>query len=158
VRVVVFSPRRDGERFTFSPLAYEPLDANFDDQVGLFGFDIDGSLFHPGDDVHLALKWRALSEPKEDYHAFAHLLADGSRVVAGHDKVPLNECFRPTAWPVGEPLRDEYVISIPRDLPPGTYSVEVGLYSYPGLERLPILGALGRDSDRVRLPSITVVE
>jgi mannosyltransferase len=158
VRVMVFSPRSDGEHFTFSPLAYEPLEANFDDQVELIGFDIDGTRLHPGDDIHLALRWRALSEPKEDYHAFAHLLADGNRVVAGHDKVPLNEYFRPTAWPVGEPLRDEYVISIPRDLPLGTYSLEVGLYSYPGLQRLPILGALGRDSDRVLLPSIMVVE
>jgi hypothetical protein len=158
VRVVVFSPRRDGERFTFSPLAYEPLEADFDDQVGLVGFDIDGSLFHPGDDIHLALKWRALREPKEDYHAFAHLLADEGRAVAGYDKVPLNEYFRPTAWPVGEPLRDEYVISIPRDLPSGRYTLEVGLYSYPGMQRLPVLGALGSDSDRVLLPSITVVE
>jgi hypothetical protein len=158
VRVVVFSPRYEGERFTFCPLAYEPLEASFDDQVELVGFDIDGTCFHPGDDIHLALKWIALSEPKEDYHAFAHLLGDGSQVVAGHDKVPLNEYFRPTAWPVGEPLRDEYVIPIPGDLPPGRYSLEVGLYSYPGLQRLPVLGAFGRDTDRVVLPSITVVD
>jgi hypothetical protein len=80
-----------------------------------------------GDDIHLALKWRALSEPEEDYHAFAHLLAEGSRAVVGHDKVPLNEYFRSTTWPVGEPLRDEHVISIPQDLPPGRYGLEVGV-------------------------------
>ncbi len=158
VRVLVFSPRYEGERFTFSPLVYESLETNFDKQVELVGFEIDGSQFHPGDDIHLALKWRALSEPKEDYHAFAHLLAEGSQAVAGHDKVPLNEYFRPTAWPVGEPLRDEYIISIPRDLPPGRYGLEVGLYSYPELERLPVLGDRGRDADRALLPPIFVVE
>ncbi|MCJ7620335.1 MAG: hypothetical protein MUP64_08985, partial [Anaerolineae bacterium] len=158
VRVVVFSPRREGERFTFSPLVYEPLETNFDNQVELVGFEIDGSQFHPGDDIHLALKWRALSEPKEDYHAFAHLLAEGSRTVAGHDKGPLNEYFRATAWPVGEPLRDEYIISIPRDLPPGRYGLEVGLYSYPELQRLPVLGYPARGADRALLPPILVVE
>ncbi|MGB9299328.1 MAG: glycosyltransferase family 39 protein [Anaerolineae bacterium] len=158
VRVLVFSPRHEGERFTFSPLAYEPLEANFDNQVELVGFEIDGRQFHPGDDIHLALKWRALSEPKEDYHAFAHLLAEGSRAVAGHDKVPLNEYFRPTVWPVGEPLRDEYIISIPRDLPPGRYGLEVGLYSYPGLQRLPVFGYPARGADRALLPPILVVE
>jgi mannosyltransferase len=158
VRVLLFSPRREGERFTFSPLAYEPLEANFDNQVELVGFDIDGGHFRPGDDIHLALKWRALSEPREDYHAFAHLLADGSRVVAGHDKVPLNEYFRPTSWPVGEPLRDEYVISVPQDAPLGSYRLEVGLYSYPGLQRLPVLGEDGRGMDRALLPPVLVIE
>jgi hypothetical protein len=158
VRVLLFSPRREGERFTFSPLSYEPLEANFDDQIELVGFDIDGSHFHPGDNIHLALKWRALSEPKEDYHAFAHLLAEGSLIVAGHDKVPLNEYFRPMSWPVGEALRDEYAIPIPQEVPPGSYRLEVGLYSYPAIERLTVMGDDARDTDRVLLPPILVVE
>ena len=156
VRVVVFSPRYEGETFTFSPLEYEPLRADFDNQVELLGFDIDGPHFSPGDDIHLALKWRAVSEPQEDYHAFVHLLRDGSQVVAGHDKVPLNPYFRPTAWRVGEPLRDEYVISIPQDLSPGMYGLEVGLYSYPELMRLPVVGDGQPDGDRVLLPPVMV--
>ena len=111
-----------------------------------------------GDDIHLTLKWRALSGREEDYHAFAHLLAEGSRAVAGHDKVPLNEYFKPTTWPVGEPLRDGYVISIPQDLPPGRHGIEVGLYSYPELQRLPVWGDDGRGTDRALLPPILVVE
>jgi hypothetical protein len=157
VRVVVFSPREDFDTFAFSPFTYQHSRANFDDQMGLVGFEIDGSHFRAGDDIHLALQWQALTPLRQDYHGFVHVLDRRGLVVAGHDKVPLNEYFRPTAWPVREPLRDEYVLSLPEDLPPGTYDVEVGLYSYPELERLPVVGTSRSERDRVLLPPITVL-
>lgn len=156
VRVLVFSPRQESATFTFAPFSYEPWRGNFDDKIELLGFNIDGKRFKPGSDIHLALQWQALTHLEEDYHAFVHVLDGGHRVVAGHDKVPLNDYFRPTAWPVGEPLRDEYVLSLPDDLPDGTYELEVGWYSYPDLERLPLVEASDAKRDRVLLPSIVV--
>jgi mannosyltransferase len=158
VRVLVFSPRQDVDNFSFAPLAYETVGANFDNLVMLVGFDIDDAKFEPGDDIHLALKWQAFTHLSQDYHAFVHVLDSGNLIVAGHDKVPLNEYFRPTAWPVGEPLRDEYVLTLPEGLPAGTYEVEAGLYSYPELERVPVVGDSQRESDRVLLPPIIVEE
>ncbi|HJX38720.1 MAG TPA: glycosyltransferase family 39 protein [Anaerolineae bacterium] len=155
VRVLLFSPRHQEEGFQFAPLTYEPLTANFDDQVELVGFDIDDASFAPGEDIHLTLQWRALSRLQRDYHSFVHLLG-GGKVVAGHDKVPLNQYFRPTAWPVGEALRDEYVLTLPADLAPGTYQVEVGLYSYPELERLPVVEGQSSQGDRVLLTPVIV--
>lgn len=154
VRVLLFSPRHQ-EGFQFAPLTYEPLTANFDGQVELVGFHIDRAVVAPGEDIHLALQWRALSGLQEDYHSFVHLLG-AEKVMCGHDKVPLNQYFRPTAWPVGEHLRDEYVLALPADLAPGTYGVEVGLYSYPQLERLPVTGGQSSPGDRVLLTSVVV--
>lgn len=156
VRVLLFSPREELETFTFVPFAYERWRANFDNRIELLGFDIDGTTFEPGSDIHLALRWRALTALDEDYHCFAHLLDGANHVVAGHDKVPLNAYFRPTAWQKGEPLRDEYVLSLPHDLPEGTYELEVGWYSYPDLERLPVVSVGGADVDRVLLPPVVV--
>ncbi|TKJ29194.1 MAG: hypothetical protein CEE40_09140 [Chloroflexi bacterium B3_Chlor] len=156
VRVLVFSARHDADTLTLTPFKYEHLRANFDNKVELLGFEIDGSQFAPGDDIHLALQWEAVTHLEQDYHAFAHLLNDRNVVVAGHDKVPLNDYFRPRAWPVGEPLRDEYVLSLPENLSSGTYELEVGLYSYPDLQRLLVVGASQRERDRVLLPPIIV--
>jgi hypothetical protein len=156
VRVLLFSPRFDDGAFVFSPLAYQPLEASFDRQLEVLGYAIDGSGFAPGDDVHVALQWRALSQPGEDYHAFVHLLDGSGALVVGHDKVPLNQYFRPSVWPVGEPLRDEYVLHLPEDLSPGTYALEIGLYSYPSLRRLYVDGGPSHGADRVLLPSIVV--
>jgi 4-amino-4-deoxy-L-arabinose transferase-like glycosyltransferase len=158
VRVMLFEPRYPEGGFKFTPFSYRPLAANFDQQVELLGFEIDDSPFTPGEDIHLALRWRALRALTEDYHSFVHLLGPGDIVVAGQDKVPLNQYFRPAAWPVGEPLRDEYVLALPRDLIAGTYHVEVGLYSYPELERLPVVGGRTTERDRVLLTSIVVEE
>ena len=156
VRVMVFYPREESGTFTFAPFRYEPMRANFDNKVELLGFEIDGWHFRPGDDIHLALQWQALTHLEKDYHSFVHLLDDGDRIAAGHDKVPLNEYFRPAAWQVGEPLRDEYLLSLPRSLSAGTYTLEVGLYSYPDLQRLPVVGAGQSQRDRVLLPPIIV--
>ena len=154
VRVLLFSPRHQ-EGFQFAPLTYEALTANFAGQVQLVGFDIDDASFAPGEDIHLALQWRALSRLQEDYHSFVHLLGAG-KVVCGQDKVPLNQYFRPTAWPVGERLRDEYALTLPADLAPGTYAVEVGLYSYPELVRLTVTEGPSSPGDRVLLASVVV--
>jgi hypothetical protein len=154
VRVLLFSPRQR-EGFQFAPLTYEPLTANFDGQVELVGFDIDRATVAAGEDIHLALQWRALSKLQEDYHSFVHLLGAG-KVACGQDKVPLNQYFRPTAWPIGELLRDEYVLTLPADVAAGTYAVEVGLYSYPDLVRLTVIEGQSSPGDRVLLPSIEV--
>ena len=156
VRVLVFYPRQEWQTFSFAPFRYEPWRANFDNKVELLGFEIDGWHFRPGDDIHLALQWQALTELEKDYHAFVHLLEDRNQVVAGHDKVPLNDYFRPTAWQVGEPLRDEYVLSLPHNLSVGTYALELGLYSYPDLQRLPLVEHEQSQRDRVLLPPIIV--
>jgi mannosyltransferase len=156
VRVLVFHPREESETFTFAPIEYEPLRANFDNKVELLGFEIDDWHFKPTGDIHLALQWQALTHLEEDYHAFVHLLDDREQVVAAHDKVPLNNYFRPKAWQVGEPLRDEYVLSLPHNLSAGTYTLELGLYSYPDLKRLTVVEADQSQRDRVLLPPIIV--
>jgi hypothetical protein len=42
-----------------------------------------------------------------------------------------------------EIVRDDYALALPRDLAPGDYKIEVGLYEYPALTRLIIKDASG---------------
>jgi hypothetical protein len=40
---------------------------------------------------------------------------------------------------VGEVVRDRHPLTLPPDLPPGTYRLRTGLYYWQTLERLPVL-------------------
>jgi hypothetical protein len=132
------------------------LRANFDNALELLAFEMDSQRFRPGDDIHLALQGKALIYLEKDYHAFVHLLDDRIQVVADHDRVSLNDYFWATDWQAGEPLRDEYLLSLPQSLSVGTYMLELGLYSFSDLQRLPVVGADQSQPDRVLLPPIIV--
>jgi hypothetical protein len=65
----------------------------------------------------------------------------------------------PYAWVPGEAVFDGRVLSLPKDLPRGTYSLEVGLYEPDGEGRLPAyLNGSRQDQDRVLLAHIELLE
>ena len=88
------------------------------------------------------------------YTGFVHLLDAGRQIVAQDDHGPLQNQYPTTQWAGGEVVEDRYVLRLPPDLPPGEYTLEIGLYdaNRPGLPRLKT--ADGRDS--VRSISLTV--
>jgi hypothetical protein len=49
--------------------------------------------------------------------------------VAGHESIPANGTAPTTAWPVNAVQLDPHRIDLPPDLPPGEYTVSVGLYN-----------------------------
>ena len=82
------------------------------------------------------------------YTGFVHLLDAGGQIVAQDDHGPLQNQYPTTQWVGGEVVEDRYVLRLPPDLPPGEYTLEIGLYdaNRPGLPRLK--AADGRDSVR----------
>jgi hypothetical protein len=60
---------------------------------------------------------------------------------------------------VGQVVQDNYALVIPKDAPPGSYAIEVGMYRLETLGRLPVRDTeTGADQgDRVLLGSIEVV-
>jgi len=121
-----------------------PLSVNFDDQLSLEGYDLSwesgGSTNGEERTAGLVLYWRALQPLPFDYTVFVHV-----RDLAGHNVVqadhqPLAPVYPPTLWPVGETIRERSVLTLPGDIPAGTYELWIGLYRLDTLERLPILG------------------
>jgi hypothetical protein len=49
-------------------------------------------------------------------------------------------------------IRDECEVVLPSEAPPGKYQVFVGMYSWPGLERLPAYASDGTETVDGRLP------
>jgi hypothetical protein len=102
--------------------------ATLANHIELLGYDLDPAHAHPGGTIHLTLYWRVLTEMETSYTVFTHLLGPDESVPAQQDNLPVNGTYPTTLWLPGEIITDPYHISLPSDLPPGDYAVEVGFY------------------------------
>jgi hypothetical protein len=107
----------------------EKVDAALDNGIVLDAYRFGSRLVKPGDTLDLQLVWRAAGGPTPDHwKVFTHLLDAGSAVVAQRDAEPGDNLRPTTSWTRGEQVQDNYGIAIPPDLPPGDYTLEIGMY------------------------------
>jgi mannosyltransferase len=109
----------------------------------------------PGSLFQVTLRWRALAAPKGSYTVFVHLLGPDGKVFAQHDSPPLNGAFPTDRWSPGEILVDRYTLTIPRQAPPGTYVIEVGMYRPDNGQRLAV-GPKPDKDNRIVIGEISV--
>jgi hypothetical protein len=125
------------------------MEANWDDKIGLLGYDLDAPTYKAGETIHLTLYYKGLSKMGTDYTVFTHLLgpynpsADGP-VWSQDDSEPCRRFYPTSSWDVGEIVIDKFTLSIPAEAPPGNYSLTLGFYQWPTLERLPVLDVAGQ--------------
>ena len=91
------------------------------------GLNLAPAELHPGDTLNLQLVWHVLRTPSERYRAFVHVADADGRIVAQSDAEPANWTRPTTGWLPGEYVVDAHAIVLPADLPPGSYSLIVGL-------------------------------
>ena len=113
-------------------------DEVLDGRIVLSGFDLTPDPLAPGDILLVTLYWHVLEEPPEDYTTFVHLLDDRGWLVAQFDRPAGGNAMPASTWKVGQIVRDIYPLVIPHDASPGDYSLRVGMYTWPALERLPV--------------------
>lgn len=127
--------------------ARAPLEARFANGLTLTGFRFVSAAVPAGETAHLTLFWTTEAAVTDSYTVFVHVLAADGFQLAGADGLPRNGARLTSQWQPGEVVVDPHLISLPADLPPGEYAVEVGLYRLESGERV----RLG-ETDRVRLP------
>jgi len=145
------------------PLRIEPshpVQALLGDQARLIGYDLSHQTVQPGDTLHLTLYWEAVAEMDKDYTVFTHLLSPDGTVAAAKDNPPIRALLPTSLWPVGVLLVDHYDIDLPPDAGSGDYELEVGMYLFETLERLPVTDEHGRrlPEDRVLLGTVRVTD
>jgi hypothetical protein len=118
----------------------QPVEAVFGGQIELLGYD----LAQQGDRLTVALQWRSIRVANADYTVFVHLLDNAGQVITQHDGQPQGGAYPTSVWDAGEVVTDEHPLSLPPDLPPGAYSLRVGLYLLESGQRLRLAG--GGDS------------
>ncbi|MBC7239609.1 MAG: hypothetical protein H5T71_05875, partial [Chloroflexi bacterium] len=106
----------------------------------------------------VTLYWHALDALPESYATFVHIVREGA-LWAQKDSAP-NCGLAPTMrWRPGEDIRDPHPILLSPTMPPGEYTLTVGMYSHVSGERLPIADGIGHPlGDEIVLDTITVVE
>jgi uncharacterized membrane protein len=116
-----------------------PIEAKLGGVIELIGYSLDRPQAAPGDTVTLTLSWQALAPVPADYTIFIHLRDAANRTVAQQDFQPFDGA-RPTGqWPVGQKMIETRQLTLPADLPAGTYEFRVGMYDPRSMERLPVL-------------------
>ena len=114
-------------------------DANFGELITLLGYGLDSRAVAPGDTLRLALYWRGDQTPDRTYSSFVHLTDATRRIYAQHDNLFVGALYPTTRWRQGEVQLEVHEISVPVDIPPGQYTLGVGLYDPRSAERLPLV-------------------
>ncbi|MFN8533516.1 MAG: glycosyltransferase family 39 protein [Dehalococcoidia bacterium] len=117
-----------------SPLPLDrPLDLALGDGIALAGLRLVTGVCATTCPVDLALVWRADRRPAGNWTSFVHILNEAGTIVAQRDQIPLGGDAPTGGWLAGEWLDDPQGRFA---LPPGRYSVAVGLYDADGGARL----------------------
>lgn len=96
-----------------------------------------------GDTITLTLAWRALTDVRDSYTAFVHVISDQGELIAQLDSVPRGGRFPTEHWLANDIVPDQFLLPVRADAPPGRYRVKAGLYETQSRERLPAYTAGG---------------
>jgi hypothetical protein len=108
-------------------LKSQGVQGSVETEIQFLGYDLSGETFHPGDRLELVVYWYAPAPIPYNYQSFVHV-SSGGPPAAQADKQ--NPAGRPTTqWTSDGYIRDEYVINLPENMPPGAYNLLVGLYT-----------------------------
>jgi hypothetical protein len=124
------------------------LIANFGGQIRLIGYDWLDRPAKAGEQIPITFYWETLAAPGQNLTLFIHLVDATNRQVAGFDAPP---AFPTAYWQPGYRLADPRLLSLPKDLPPGEYRVQLGWYNPETGVRLPLADG-GGDA----LPALTI--
>lgn len=143
--------------------ARHQLDYRLGEAIRLVGYDLERTVFDPGDRIELTLYWRAEGRIGQEYIVFTHVLGQalnprrGNRLWGQVDSLPLGGKYPTSSWLPGDALADDYLIPIDGDAPAGEYELEIGLYSPDTGERLPVYDGHGQAlGDHIILARIIV--
>jgi hypothetical protein len=110
-----------------------PVTVTLGGRIGVVGYDAK----QQQNELRLTIYWQAHTKIKDNYTAFVQIFSSRGSKIAQSDDHQVGGDYYPTSmWDVNEILRDEHMISIPSDTPPGTYRIFVGMYRQPDFDPL----------------------
>ena len=105
--------------------------------LALVNHEIQGD-FAPGQTLKLIYRWKVESAPEQiDYHFFNHLIDGDGQLATQVDGASVH----PVYWRQEDQLINQFYLTLPEDLPSGEYSLQIGMYSWPDIVRVPIAGS-----------------
>ncbi len=130
--------------------------------IQLVGYDLNTQRAYPGGRVPVTLYWRALSGDETNmasYQVFVHLESETNGLAAQADGIPVCWSYPTHLWRPGQIIADQHAISLPPDMRPGQYSLQVGLYLPDTMQRLDLLDVAGNPSGTsITLTTVEIVK
>lgn len=137
-----------------APPQYPLSQIEFGETIALIGLDKPTSTPHPGGTLSFNLYWQALAAIPQNHTVFTHLLDSAGQLRAQQDNPPQQGRYPTSWWSPGEIVIDPHTLLLPPELPPGAYTLRLGLYRPETGQRLPLKN---HDKDFVDLPNFIYV-
>jgi 4-amino-4-deoxy-L-arabinose transferase-like glycosyltransferase len=113
-----------------------------------------------GSALPLILYWHPKTPLRENYTVFVHLVDESGERPTQRDTAPRSGTYPTSLWQPGEVVLDEADVGLPDNLPPGRYTLRVGLYLQAADQfRTPFTmsgGPPGSTQDYVQLGPLTI--
>jgi hypothetical protein len=144
---------------TAEDLTRTPSAVTIGDEFRLLGHYLNEAQLWPGDALCLSLYWQSQQAMSEDDSVFVYLLNGDGVPMAGHDGRPLRDACPDEGCVPGGVVEDRHEIVVPADVPPGEYTLVVGMIEPGTGERLSPRDAAGQrlPGDQVVLSRVRVV-
>jgi hypothetical protein len=158
LRVDNFDTRPGGWNFT-PPEMMVTVNANFNNELRLLGYDLPTRRVEAGDGVPLVLYWQSLRRMSKSYIIFDRLLAADGNSWGGYDRLP-RETYPTNLWVPGEIVADGFAVPVDPATPDGMYDIVIGLYDEadPAAQSLPLVDEAGQplEADAITIGPIKV--
>lgn len=135
-----------------------PID--YQEGIRLEDVELASATVRQGDVLVALLSWRALGKIDKDYTMFVHLVDKNGQIAASYDSQPRSGKLPTHEWVPNGLVVDSIVLRITSDVKiSNDYRLEIGVYEYPSLRRLGVVGDNGQviDAPLVIAP-LSVVE
>jgi hypothetical protein len=123
-RMSVRTPLRVTER----PALDIEADLQWEEGIRLEGIIIPDRTISPDENLTLTLIWMTDTDITVSWTIFLHLLDSEGNIILQRDTLPANGSRPTTGWAPGEYVIDPYALLITDAVPPGTYTLRIGLY------------------------------
>lgn len=113
-----------------------------------------------GEEVSLEFQWHTSNDIDLPLTHYLHWIHTETNEVVVFDQIPQQGRFPTQDWVSGMSLNDSWAITLPDDMPTGTYSIYTGMYDTNTVERIPVTDPNSNpvQDNSIVLGEITVVE
>jgi len=95
--------------------------------------------------IRVMLFWQADAAPERDWTVFVHLEDAAGNLVTQHDGPPRQGDYPTWAWQPGDRVLDMHTLTLPPDLAPGIFHLQIGLYRPDDDTRAPIFDSANHE-------------
>ena len=139
------------------PPSAQPFNTSYGDVLRLVAYEVSPRTVHPGESLRVRLYWQPLAPMGEDYSVYLHLIGWAGERLGQRDSYLGMGTYPTSAWQVGHIVQETYLLPV-KKAPDAPIAAElnVGVYRFADMARLPIFDGEGRPIEHSVLTRIKV--